>query len=497
MSSVTKPGTWGDVFVDANGVIGCAYDTITGILIEYYTLVNQDGHDVPTLIRNDFIQLGERPLFSRVDKNNLGHILGMGQGAVTGKFLFKSIGGNYPNPNKFTYGTSVCDLVATPTGFRYIVQVSASHYYDSAYDTELPIPGVIWGTSNGFIQLLDGPIWADLERAAVPEMFYPYDQLGIKVGEGRTDPAHIQALESGKQKNIYNGIAERPRCCYDGQSNIFAISSRSPQGVTFNFLRLPLPDVSVIILPPNPDPTEPIMGLPAGVIDTLDKFFRAKCKKDDEGNVIPPTGEDNVRELCIDADEQVAFEHPNQGWGTKRADKGRPVSKDAIAQKIGVTLFAYDMVSGAGTSNPTFVYKKATAMDITGQVFIGPGDDLDDGAKFTPQNHLDGVVITPPDNGGDNGNHGGGCPNPVWLEDPELIYLAEHLEKKYASPRESGGLGRGPTSTFVDPLGASRWRMDYMRHRDNGLTQKEAWKAVNKAINDIIGLNPDVDPNVD
>jgi hypothetical protein len=393
LSSVTRPGTWGDVFVLSNGVIGCGYDTVTGIKIEYYSLNNKDE---PVKIDEDFIELGERPLFTRVDKNNDGHILGMGQGAVTGKFLIKSIGGNYPDPNKSTYGTNVCDLVPTSDGFRYIVQVSASHYYDSALNTEFPLPGIIWGTSQGIIQLLDGPVWSDLERTAVPEMLYPFDQLGIKVGEGRTDPAHIQALESGKQKNIYNGIAERPRCCYNGQSNIFAISSRSPQGVTFNFLRLPLPDINVTPIPePESEPEPQPMSLPDKVIATLDRFFAAKCGHYDDGSLAPPQGEDNVRELIIDADEQVAFEHPNQGYGTKRADAGRPVSKDSLAQKKDNKLFIWDLVSGAGTTHPTFVYKNASSQDVTGQIYIGPGDPLDGGAKFTPQNHLSGTTPVP------------------------------------------------------------------------------------------------------
>lgn len=387
MSSITKPGTWGDVFVDETGVIGCAYDTISGITIDFYDV---DDIDNPVKIETSLLNMGERCLFARVDRNGLGHILGMGQGAVTGKFLFKSIGGNYPDPNKSTYGTSVCDLLPTPTSFRYVVQISASHYYDSAYGVDLPIPGVIWGTSNGIIQLLDGPQWADLERKSTPEMFYPFDQLGIKVGEGRTDPAHIQALESDVQKNIYNGIAERPRCCYDGRSNTFAVASRSTAGVTFNFYKLPLPNLNVEVPPVEP-PTEPgeppvMAGLPDKVIATLDKFFAANPL---------PIGEDKIREVVIDADEQVAFEHPKEGWGTKRADKGRPVSKDSLSRLTGGKLFIWDLVSGAGTNSPTLVYKTAQSQDVTGQVYIGPGDPLDGGAVFTPQNHLNGTVPTP------------------------------------------------------------------------------------------------------
>ena len=166
--------------------------------------------------------------------------------------------------------------------------------------------------------------------------------------------------------------------------------------------RVSLPSIVVIPVPPidppiDPEPEPPVSTLPDKIIRTLDFFFAAKCKKNEEGEVVPPTGEDNVRQLIIKADEQVAFEHTRQGYGTKRADHGRPVSKDSLAQLTPEGLFIWDLVSGAGGNEPTFVYKKATAQGITGQIYIGPGDPLDGGAVFTPQNHLGGVVIPPVD----------------------------------------------------------------------------------------------------
>jgi hypothetical protein len=82
------------------------------------------------------------------------------------------------------------------------------------------------------------------------------------------------------------------------------------------------------------------------------------------------------------------------------------------------------------------------------------------------------------------------------FNDPERIRLSEKLEKKYRAPNSEGGLGRGPTETFVDVLGAFRWREDYIRHRDNGASEAEAWRRINRAINDIVPeLDGDVDPN--
>lgn len=87
-------------------------------------------------------------------------------------------------------------------------------------------------------------------------------------------------------------------------------------------------------------------------------------------------------------------------------------------------------------------------------------------------------------------------PMPVPTPDPELTLLAQRLETKYHAPTAQGGLGRGPTETFVDPLGASRWRRDYFIHRDGGASPDEAWRRINRAINDIVPeLEGDIDPN--
>jgi hypothetical protein len=87
-------------------------------------------------------------------------------------------------------------------------------------------------------------------------------------------------------------------------------------------------------------------------------------------------------------------------------------------------------------------------------------------------------------------------PMPTHLSDLELIELANRLEKKYKAPTAEGGLGRGPTETFVDVLGASRWRWDYINSRNAGDDMDTAWRKVNRAINDVVPeLEGDIDPN--
>lgn len=83
-----------------------------------------------------------------------------------------------------------------------------------------------------------------------------------------------------------------------------------------------------------------------------------------------PEAEDRARAWTIGLAEQLAFSHPGQGYGCKRADPGRPISKDSIAQpQADGRLFAWDQLSGAGTGSPTLV-QHPDSMDITGQVFV-------------------------------------------------------------------------------------------------------------------------------
>lgn len=112
------------------------------------------------------------------------------------------------------------------------------------------------------------------------------------------------------------------------------------------------------------------MKLPAAVLATRDRYV-AKFPL-----WIMPAGtpaevlaaEERARQWDAGLASQVAWEHPGQGYGLKRADAGRPVTKDGLAQ-LSDRLWVFDMLSGAGTGRPTLV-PNPDAQDITGQVFV-------------------------------------------------------------------------------------------------------------------------------
>lgn len=93
--------------------------------------------------------------------------------------------------------------------------------------------------------------------------------------------------------------------------------------------------------------------------------------------------EERARQWTIKFAQQVAFDMPNQGWGMKRADPNRPISKDTIARLDAGRLLIWDLLTGTGTGMPRPV-DDPESQDITGQLFV----------EVVATNHLKGIVPT-------------------------------------------------------------------------------------------------------
>lgn len=130
------------------------------------------------------------------------------------------------------------------------------------------------------------------------------------------------------------------------------------------------------------------MNLPDRVLETRDRFALAfPLWRVPEGT----EAEVKARAWTYALAEQICYEH-GPSYGTKRADPGRPLSKDAIAWVPGILpwmpgekLWGFDMLSGAGTGSPTLV-KSPEGADISDQIFVA----------VRPFNHLDGSSLPSP-----------------------------------------------------------------------------------------------------
>lgn len=94
--------------------------------------------------------------------------------------------------------------------------------------------------------------------------------------------------------------------------------------------------------------------------------------------------DDERRALTRQIIEQLVCEFPNDGYGGKSADPGRPFSKDAIAQTISGRFIAWDWQNGASRRPQVPI----GFTDITGQnpIPVGCINHLNGGPVSTPVN---------------------------------------------------------------------------------------------------------------
>lgn len=113
--------------------------------------------------------------------------------------------------------------------------------------------------------------------------------------------------------------------------------------------------------------------------------------------------DDQRRAVTVAIAEQLTFEFPNQGWGAKSAEPGRPISKDCVAkveQLAGSTIVrggCYEWWDGNALSGR--VAERPVLNDIPGQNFIAvaPVDHLGAGGASSgdrPAHHDEDQVST-------------------------------------------------------------------------------------------------------
>lgn len=149
----------------------------------------------------------------------------------------------------------------------------------------------------------------------------------------------------------------------------------------------PVP-VPIPVPPKPPKPPSASMQLPESVKAIRSRYVAAfPVPQGEPGDAF----EERARQWSIRFAEQVAFEIPDQGYGMKRADQGRPISKDTLARWAPPgALLIWDLLAGTGTGKPSLV-QNPSSQDVTGQTFVA----------VTPTNHLRAVPAPkPPDTPG-------------------------------------------------------------------------------------------------
>lgn len=154
--------------------------------------------------------------------------------------------------------------------------------------------------------------------------------------------------------------------------------------------------------------------------------------------------------------EQFAFTFPTQGWGTKRADMGRPPSTDCICTLT--PFIGYDVLLDQGLGTQT-VAKYPGPLNLTGQIFLP--------VKAT--NHLALVTVPPvvvPPVAID-------CGAKFPPRDEPLAALAA-LNAEYQRRGRPNRCAEGVEPLYIDNEGISVWYADYLQRRVRGVSHGEA-----------------------
>jgi hypothetical protein len=84
---------------------------------------------------------------------------------------------------------------------------------------------------------------------------------------------------------------------------------------------------------------------------------------------LPSLNNDDARAWTFKLGQQFAFEFPEEVWGTKKGDPGRPQSTDVIARQVGGELWGYDVIRDQGIASQKLIVSPGP-LNVTGQVFI-------------------------------------------------------------------------------------------------------------------------------
>ncbi len=353
-----KPGEWCDVVLHPDG----------------FAFVRQTGSTVIAEVNGVErwrVTLPEPTLYLRAAAAPNGAILALGQ-SQSGRALVTMDGGPAQDFGE-AFGQN--GLLAWHDGTRFVVWIQRSP--DAATRTEIggaesliPLP---W-TSQGFRDVsADGtPLLGDqwFQRTIRGRSIHePVVRGNLWAGQWSTGREGIAVLADDQDVafTAIAGLGFEPHFARAGDR--LAVAARTPGGAALAIITPPYPPTEPIT-PPHVDPVDPVD--PVGPVDPP-----ASCGafSSSEREILVTVGakyqelrkgdDDQRRAFTLHLAQQLAFSVSRE-WGTKRADPGRPPSKDAVARVIGGRLCSWDVINGTTRE----MVLDAQGEDITGQIYI-------------------------------------------------------------------------------------------------------------------------------
>jgi hypothetical protein len=225
-------------------------------------------------------------------------------------------------------------------------------------------------TSQGFLYIAsDGrPITQDHGRNAVPGLALPSPAPGDpSVWVGQSTSAPTLALYDGHT----NAIAlldtpggQPPHIVESG--GIYYVCSYVDGGAWLSTHRRPF---AAVTPPPVEPPPTPIPDPPKEHPVQLESKHSQVIQSFADQFGLPGFSKEEGQAWVAKLASTMKARFPSEGWGTKRASMGRPLSNESIARPANGRLWGYDLIIGAGAPGQ-HLEARAHPEDITDQVFV-------------------------------------------------------------------------------------------------------------------------------
>jgi hypothetical protein len=470
---VIVPGaSWCDLVKHADGRVEFVYLQGTTVVCE----------SAQTGARRWAVNAGRALLYLRAAADVDGRVCAIGQGHDDGQ-AWMTIDGAKPVSLGTTHGVFPVLITTDENGWVAFVQYASDEYIRHERwrnGALITIPSKMPPTSQGFLYVASNgqPITQDQGRGAIPGLALPSPAPSdVTVWVGQSMDAPTLALfdsETGAITPLGTPGGQPPHLVESGGT--YYVCSYVEGGAWLSTHRRPF--AAAQPGPPDPPPVTPPVEPPKETPVQLESKHSNLIQAFADQFGLPGFSKEDGQAWVAKLASTMKARFPGEGWGTKRASMGRPLSNESVARPVNGRLWGYDLIIGAGAPGQR-LEPQAHPEDITDQVFVEVesrdwlGSPTDPGTPKPP--------VTPPPPA-----PGRPFPAPRWPEDVFLHALTRYInealylrDKPEENPGGSRTASRGALMWFV-PIATEELIADIVAHGNQAPTPERWWALADR-----------------
>jgi hypothetical protein len=319
------------------------------------------------------VATGQPLLYLRAAAADDGRVCAIGQGHDDGQACV-TIEGGAPFSLGSTHGVFPVLVRGLESGWACYVQSGPASYAWITIDangTEVDRVMISMPpTSQGFLYVAsDGtPITQDRGRGAIPGLALPSPALSDpRVWVGQSMSAPTLALfdsDTGALMPLNTPGGQPPHIVESGGT--FYVCSYVEGGAWLSTHRRPFAAAQP---PPDPKPEPDPKPLPEERPVQLEAKHSQLIQAFADQFGLPGFSKEEGQAWVAKLAGTMKARWPSEGWGTKRASPGRPLSNESVARPANGRLWGYDLIIGAGADGQR-LEPRAHPEDISEQVFV-------------------------------------------------------------------------------------------------------------------------------